>query len=236
MRGCGGGAEAGGCGAAVGDGVASGVLDAGDQDSGGLAGGGQFALGGCFLEELVGFVAAGFGVGEDCGEGRPAGVGEDPLGVLGDCGSYVAGQGATGLLLRLALREFCEVQGEGVAGGALKVLEGMAGGVGLVGVALGLVPASRDDRGPDKRCDQGGEGAAVGAGGGVRDVAGRVAQSVGGSVFCPDLGALGACERLRGGLEFSAQVDGGFLGGGFDQITERGDVGLGSCVVGEVGV
>lgn len=52
--GCPGGAAAGGFGAAVGGGVATGVLDAGDQDTGGLAGGGQFALGGGFLEKLVG--------------------------------------------------------------------------------------------------------------------------------------------------------------------------------------
>ncbi len=169
-----------------------------------MADSGQFALGDCFLEELARFVAAGFCVGEDCGEGRPAGVGEDPLRVLGDGGAYVAGQGTAGLLLRLTLREICEYRGEGVVGRALKVLEGLASSVGLVGVALGLMPAARDDCGPDERCDQGSEGAAVGAGGGVGDVAGRVAQSVGGSVFCPDLGAPGTCERLRGGLEFNA--------------------------------
>lgn len=36
-----------------------------------MAGGGQLALGGGFLEELVGLVAAGFGIGEDGGERGP---------------------------------------------------------------------------------------------------------------------------------------------------------------------
>lgn len=75
------------------------MLDAGDQDAGGLAGGGQLALGSGFLEELVGLVAAGFGVGEDGGERGPGRVGEDALGVVGDGCSYVAGQDAVGFLL-----------------------------------------------------------------------------------------------------------------------------------------
>ncbi|SCF68895.1 hypothetical protein GA0115254_111691 [Streptomyces sp. Ncost-T10-10d] len=68
----------------------------------GLTGGGQFTLSGGFLEKLVGFVAACFGVGEDGGESGPAGVGEDPVGVFGDGGAYVAGQGPTSLVLRAA--------------------------------------------------------------------------------------------------------------------------------------
>ena len=48
-------------------------------------------------------MAARFGVGRHGGEGRPAGVGEDPLGGLGDGGAYVADQGASGLLPRLTL-------------------------------------------------------------------------------------------------------------------------------------
>ncbi len=57
-----------------------------------MTGGGQLALGSGFLEELVGLVAAGFGVGEDGGERGPGRVGEDSLGVVGDGCSYVAGQ------------------------------------------------------------------------------------------------------------------------------------------------
>lgn len=72
------------------------------------------------------------------------------------------------------------------------MVEGLAGGVGLVGVPIGLVPAAGDDSGPQ----EGGEGAAVWACGGVDDVAGRVADGVGGAVFRPDLRALGPCERL----------------------------------------
>lgn len=62
-----GGAEAGGFGSGVGGRVATGVSDAGDQHEGGLASGGEFALGGGLLEELVGFVAAGLGIGQDGG-------------------------------------------------------------------------------------------------------------------------------------------------------------------------
>lgn len=141
-------------------------------------------------------MAAGFGVGEEGGEGGPAGVGEDPHGVVGDGGSYVAGQGETGYLLGWAGFEFGKRGSEGVISGGLEVLDGLAGGVSLVGVVLRFVPASGDDGGPDEGGDQGGEGAAVGASGGVGDVAGRAAQGTGCSVFCPDLGALSTRERL----------------------------------------
>lgn len=235
-RGCDGRASAGGFGAAVGCWVSAGVLDAGDEDAGGLAGGGQFTLGGGFLEELVGLVAVGFGVGEDSGERGPGRVSEDALGVVGDCCSYVVGQNATGFLLGRPGCEFGERRGEGAVGGCLEVLDGLAGGVGLVCVVLRFVPAPGDDGGPDEGRDQGGQGAAVGSGGGVHDVACRAAQGVGGSVFRPDLGPLGSGERLRGGLEFGAQVGGCLLGGDFEQFSEGGDVGLGVGVVGEVGV
>lgn len=99
-----------------------------------MAGGGQFALGSGFLEELVGLVAVGFGVGEDGGERGPGRVGEDSLGVVGDCCSYVAGQNAAGFFPGRAGCEFGERRGEGAVGGCLEVLDGLAGGVGLVGV------------------------------------------------------------------------------------------------------
>jgi hypothetical protein len=76
------------------------------------------------------------------------------------------------------------------------VLHGLTGGIGLLGVVLRLVPAGGDDRGPDQGGEQGGEDVAVGAGGGVGDVAGRFAQGVGGLVLGADLGALGSGERL----------------------------------------
>lgn len=212
------------------------MLDAGDQDTGGLSCSVQFALSGGFLEELVGLVPSGFGVGEGGGERGPGRVGEDALGVLGDGCSYVAGENAAGLLPGWSGCEFGERRGEGAVGGCLEVLDGLAGGVGLVGVVLRFVPAPSDDGGPDEGRDQGGECAAVGACGGVNDVAGRAAQRVGGSVLGPDLGALGAGERLGGGLEFGAQVGGCLLGGGFDQFAEGGDVGLGVGVVGGAGV
>jgi hypothetical protein len=63
------------------------VLDAAEQDAGGLAGGVEFALLGGFFEEPRWLVAAGFGVGQDGGEGRPVGVGEDAGGVVGDGGA-----------------------------------------------------------------------------------------------------------------------------------------------------
>ncbi|ARI53780.1 hypothetical protein A6E92_17545 [Streptomyces sp. S8] len=76
------------------------------------------------------------------------------------------------------------------------MVESLAGGFGLVGMVLHLVPAGGDDRGPDEGGEQGGEGAAVGAGGGVGDVAGRAAEGIGDLVLSADLGALGTGECL----------------------------------------
>ncbi len=112
----------------------------GDEHAGGLAGGGQLALGGGFLEGLVA-VAVGAGAGRERGPGR---VGEDALGVVGDGCSYVADQKAAGLLPGRPGREFGERQGEGQVGGCLEVLDGLSGGVGLVGVVLRIVPAPGD--------------------------------------------------------------------------------------------
>lgn len=92
-------ALAGGFGAGVGAGVAAGVLEAGDQDAGWLAGCAQFALGCGLLQELVGSVAVGLRVGQEGGEGGPAGVGEDTVGLVGDGGAYVAGEGPADFLL-----------------------------------------------------------------------------------------------------------------------------------------
>lgn len=92
-------ASAGGFGAGVWAGVAAGVLEAGDQDAGRLTGCAEFALGCGLLQELVGLMASGFGVGQEGGEGGPAGVGEDPVGLVGDGGVYVVGEGAAGFLL-----------------------------------------------------------------------------------------------------------------------------------------
>lgn len=77
------------------------MLDAGDQDAGGLAGGGEFASGGGLAEELVEFVTAGFGIGQDGGEGRPGGVGEDAVGVVGDGGADVVGESSAVQVVRL---------------------------------------------------------------------------------------------------------------------------------------
>lgn len=81
------------------------MLDAGDQDAGGLAGTREFALSGGFLEELVRLVTAGFSIGQGGGEGRPGGVGEDAVGVVGDGGPDVMGQGSAGLVARLTSGE-----------------------------------------------------------------------------------------------------------------------------------
>ncbi|MFL4905235.1 hypothetical protein ACJ6WF_19100 [Streptomyces sp. MMS24-I2-30] len=104
------------------------------------------------------------------------------------------GEGPASLVVRLTGGEAVEDGRERMVCGGLEVLEGLAGGFGLLGVVLRFVPAGGDDRGPDK----GGEGAAVGAGGGVDDVTSCYAQGAGGLVFGADLGALGACERCGG--------------------------------------
>ncbi|GGW59787.1 hypothetical protein GCM10010320_45830 [Streptomyces caelestis] len=69
----------------------------------------------------MGFVAAGFGVGEDGGERRPGRGDEDSLGVVGDGCSHVVGRNATGFLLGRAGCEFGERRGEGAVGGCLEV-------------------------------------------------------------------------------------------------------------------
>jgi hypothetical protein len=151
------------------------VLDAGDQDAGGLAGGGQLTLSSGFAEELVRLVAAGLGVGEDGGERRPSRVSEDPLGMVRDGCPYVSDQNATGFFPGRPGCEFGERRSEGTVSCRLEVLDGLAGGVGLVGVILCFMPAPGDDGGPDQGCNQGGQRAAVGTGGGVDDVACRAA-------------------------------------------------------------
>lgn len=198
-----------------------------------MAGCGQLALCGGFLEKLMGLVAAGFDASEDGGERGPGRVGEDPFGVAGDGCSHVAGQNATGFFPGRPGCEFDERRGECAVSGRLKVLDGLAGGVGLVGVVLRFVPAPGDDSGPDEGCDQGGQRTAFRACGGVDDVACRAAKSVGGTVFRSDLGPLGPGERLRGGLEFGAQSIGCLLDRSFDQFAQGADVGLGVRVVGE---
>ncbi|WP_404949478.1 hypothetical protein [Streptomyces sp. ARC14] len=67
----------------------------------------------------MGFAAAGFGVGEDGGEGRPGGVGEDAVGVIEDGGPDVMGQGSAGLVARLTSGEVVDDPDEGVVGGVV---------------------------------------------------------------------------------------------------------------------
>lgn len=194
-------ALSGGFGSAVGYGVAAGVLNAGDQNACGLPGGGQFTLGGGLLEELVGFVAAGLGVGEDGGQSGPGRVCEDTVGVVRNGGADIAGQGAPGLFLRPTALQFDELGDESLVGGGLEVLQSPARGVGLVGVLLRLVPATGQDGRPHECGEQGGQRAAVRASSGVDDVAGGDAYGVGCSVLGLDLGSLGAKERLRRSVE-----------------------------------
>ncbi len=189
-----GGPSAGGFGSEVRRRVAARVLDACDQDPCGLAGGGEFTLGGGFLEELVGLVAAGFGIGEDGGEGGPSGIGENAVGVVGDGGADVVDEGPASLLARLTGGEAVENGCESLIGCHLKVMKGLAGGFGLVSVALRVVPVGGEDRSPNEGGEQGGQDACVGPGGGVGDVAGGNAQGVAGLVLGADLGALSTGE------------------------------------------
>ena len=147
------------------------------------------------LRSWWGWWPPGFGVSEDGGKGRPGKVSEDAVGVVGDGGPYVVSEDLACLLVRLTGGEAVEDGCEGVAGGGLEVVEGLAGGFGLVGMVVRFVPAGGDDRGPDEGGEQGGQRAAAGAGGGVGDVADGFAQGVGGLVLGADLGALGAGER-----------------------------------------
>lgn len=102
----------------------------------------------------------------------------------------------------------------------------MAGGVGLVGVALGLVPASGEDGGPEECGGQSGEGTAVGTGGRVGDVAGCTPQGVGSAIFRPDLRSLRMGECRTGRAQLGAKAGGCFLSGGFDQFAQGTDVRL----------
>ncbi|GAA3488104.1 hypothetical protein [Streptomyces cremeus] len=172
------------------------MLDARNQGPGGAAGSVEFALLGGLLEELVRFVATGLRIGEDCGESRPVLVGEDAFGVVGDSSADVAGKGAAGLFARLAALQVGEHWNKGVVGGGLEVAKGLAGCVGLVSAVPRLVPALSEDRCPDQGGEQGGKHAAVRAGGGVDDVAGRGAYSVARAVFGTNPGALGTDKHL----------------------------------------
>ncbi|SCK50143.1 hypothetical protein YW7DRAFT_04509 [Streptomyces sp. AmelKG-E11A] len=146
----------------------------------------------------MGPVAEGFGVGEDRGESGPVRVVEDAVRVFGNRDAHVAGDDPPADLRRLAPTEFGEHGRKGSIGSGLEVVEGLPGRFGLVGVALRLVPATGNDRGPDEGGDQGGQRAAVGASGGVDDVAGRRAEGVGGPVLGTDRGSLGPCEGSCG--------------------------------------
>ncbi len=128
------------------------------------------------------------------------------------------------------------MRGGGLVVGGLEVLDGVAGGFGLLGVASGLVPASGEDHGPDKGGDQDGEGAAVLAAACVHQVTGGGTQTGRSGVVGADLGALGADERPCGGSKFGAEGFGRGLGGGLDQFAEGGDLGLGSCVTTATGL
>ncbi len=119
--------------------------------------------------------------------------------MLGYGGAHIAGEGVADFFLGLAVGEGGELGCCGVVVGALQVLDGLAGGFGLLVVASALVPASGEDRCPDEGGEQDGEGAAVLAVGGVDDVAGGVAKAGCGAVIGADLGALGAGERPGGG-------------------------------------
>lgn len=120
-------------------------------------------------------MTAGLGVGEDGGEYWPGRVGEDPFGLVGDCCLYVAGQDKTLVLPGRPGCEFGQCRGESTVGGRLEVLDSVAGGVGLVSVALRLMPAPGDDGGPDQGCDRSGQRIAFGPAGQtvIAQVAGR---------------------------------------------------------------
>jgi two-component system response regulator HupR/HoxA len=64
-------------------------------------------------------VASGLRVGQEGGEGGPAGVDQDAVGLVGDSGAYVAGEGPAGFLPRLTLFEYDERGCEGLLGGCL---------------------------------------------------------------------------------------------------------------------
>ncbi|SES29144.1 hypothetical protein SAMN05421870_11560 [Streptomyces qinglanensis] len=159
-----------------------------------MAGCAEFAFGSGFPEELVGFVAAGFGVGENCGEGGPSGVGEDAVGMVGDGGAEVVDEGPAGLLARLTGGEAVETGRECLIGCRLKVLEGLTGRFSLVSVALRFVPVGGEDRRPNEGGNQAGQGACIGTGGATGDVARGGAHGVGGLVLGAELGALGTGE------------------------------------------
>ncbi|MFE9852219.1 hypothetical protein ACFYPN_25960 [Streptomyces sp. NPDC005576] len=95
------------------------MLDASEEDAGGLAGRGELVVGCCFRQKLVRLVAACFGVGEECGEGRegwPAGVGEDAVRLGGEGCQNVADECAASGLAWPAGGELGEYECEGLVG------------------------------------------------------------------------------------------------------------------------
>nr|AQM75223.1 mobilization protein [Streptomyces sp.] len=130
-------------------------------------------------------VAACFSTGESHREGWPTLVSEDSLGVVRDGSADITGQCAAVLLPQLSALQLGEGGSERVISRGLEMLEGSAGGVGLVSVAFRLVPAPGENRRPDHGREQGSEGAAIRASGSVDDVASCDAYGVGGPVFGP---------------------------------------------------
>ncbi|MFD7732187.1 tyrosine-type recombinase/integrase [Kitasatospora phosalacinea] len=204
------------------------MLDAAEDDLGGQAGGGEFAAGGGLLEELSGLVTEGLGIGEGGGQGGPVRVGEDAGRVVGDGGADVSGEGAGDLRSGAAVGEGGQLVGGGLVVDGLKALDGLPCSLG---VAAGLVPAADEDHHPHQGRDHDGEGVAVGPVTRAEDVAGGSAQVGGALMVGADLGALGAGERPGGRPQFGPQLLRGGLGGGVDDVAQRGDLRLPECTV-----
>lgn len=74
--------------------------------------------------------------------------------MFGDGCAYIVGKSAAGSFTRAPGFKFGERRSDRGVGCLLEVLDGFEGSVGLVGVALGLVPACSEDGGPEVCVDE----------------------------------------------------------------------------------
>ena len=100
----------------------------------------EFPLGAHFGQEASGVVAGGLGVGEGCGQGGPSGIGEDPVGVVGEGRAEVLLEAAGGVGSWGAAGQVRQDGCGGLLVARLEVAEGFLGRCGLLFVAALLVP------------------------------------------------------------------------------------------------
>lgn len=204
--------------------------DAPVEDLGEVLGAVEFPLGAHLGQEASGVVASGFGVGEGCGQGGPSGVGEDPVGVVGEGRAEVPLEAAGGLGSWCVAGQLCQDGCGGLLVAGLEVAEGFVGCCGLLLVAALLVPL-RGGSGQVHGGEEQGDGESARFVGGVGEFLGGLAQSVGCFVVGAGGGATGAVERRGGCTQLCAVRAGCGAGDVVEGVAESGELALGGRIV-----